>query len=168
MKTPPRKISSTELSAICHFRVFCCLNTASSCSMTSSEVKEMVAARPVADGQTTHPLPPLGLYVTLYKAFLSVSQAWCVYTALGAYPQHWLFEPRWRFRGSTGTSSRNSERPTVLDLWSPGHQPRGSALLLNNSVSTRTPPRNILICANMPLFGRLGMQVEYQTVSDCR
>lgn len=40
-----------------------------------SGVKEMVAAQPVADGQTTHPLPPQGLYVTLYKAFLSASQA---------------------------------------------------------------------------------------------
>lgn len=56
-------------------------------------VKEMVAAEPAADGQTTHPLPPPGLYVTLYKAFLSASRAWCVYTALGAYPWHWHFEP---------------------------------------------------------------------------
>lgn len=68
-------------------------------------VKEMVAAKPAADGQTTHPLPPLGLYVTLYKTFLSASQAWCVYTALGAYPWHWLFEPRWRFRGSAANRS---------------------------------------------------------------
>ncbi len=65
-----------------------------------SKVKEMVAAKPVADGPTTHPLPPLGLYVTLYKAFLSVSQAWCVYTALGAYSWHWLSELCWRFRGN--------------------------------------------------------------------
>lgn len=45
-----------------------------------------------ADGQSvhthTHPLPPRGLYVTLYKAFLSVSQARCVYSAMGAYPWH--------------------------------------------------------------------------------
>ena len=34
-----------------------------------------------ADIQATHPLPPPGFYVTLYKAFLSASQAWCVYTA---------------------------------------------------------------------------------------
>ena len=104
MKTPPVQISGSELSLICHFSIFSCLNTGSSELMfhdvLSSGVKEMVAAEPVADGQTTHPLPPLGLYVTLYKAFLSVSQAWCVYTALGAYPWHWLFEPRWRFRGS--------------------------------------------------------------------
>lgn len=74
----------------------------------------MVAAKPVADGQRTHPLPPLGLYVTLYKAFLSVSQAWCVYSALGAYPWHWLFEPRWRFRAAQqiGASGRNSEGQT--------------------------------------------------------
>lgn len=45
-----------------------------------------MAAKPIADGQTTHPLPPPGLYVTLYKAFLSASQAWCVYTALCALP----------------------------------------------------------------------------------
>lgn len=103
MKTPPVQISGAELSVICQFSIFSCLNTGSSKLMfhdVLSGVKEMVAAKPVADGQTTHPLPPLGLYVTLYKAFLSVSQAWCVYTALGAYPWHWLFEPRWRFRGS--------------------------------------------------------------------
>lgn len=58
--------------------------------MTSS-LKEMVAAKRVADGQTTHPLPPRGLYVTLYKAFLSASHARCVYTARGAYPWHRVF-----------------------------------------------------------------------------
>lgn len=56
----------------------------------------VAAAKLVADVQTTHPLPPL----TLYKAFLSASQAWCVYTGLGAYPWHWVFEPRWHFSGS--------------------------------------------------------------------
>lgn len=56
-----------------------------------SGVKEMVAVEAVQlDGQTTHPFPPPGLYVALYKAFLSASQAWFVYTALGAYPWHCL------------------------------------------------------------------------------
>lgn len=88
---------------ICHFSIFSCLNNRSSNIMFHdilSGVKEMVAAKPVADGQTTHPLPPLGLYATLYKAFLSASQAWCVYTALGVYPWHWLFKSCWRFGGS--------------------------------------------------------------------
>lgn len=67
-------------------------NTESPNSMTSStERKKWWQQKPAADGQTTHPLPPLGLYVTLYKTFLSASQACCVYTALGAYPWHWLF-----------------------------------------------------------------------------
>lgn len=101
----------------CHFSIFSCLNTGSSKLMfhdVLSGVKEMVAAKPVADGQRTHPLPPLGLYVTLYKAFLSVSQAWCVYSALGAYPWHWLFEPCSRFRAAQliGASGRNSEEQT--------------------------------------------------------
>lgn len=79
-----------------------------------SGVEEMVAAKPVADGQRTHPLPPLGLYVTLYKAFLSVSQAWCVYSELGAYPWHWLFEPSWRFTAARliEASGRNGAGPT--------------------------------------------------------
>lgn len=79
-----------------------------------SGVKEMVAAKPVSDGQTTHPLPLLGLYVTLYKAFLSASQAWCVYPALGAYPWHWLFEPAGASVAEQliGASGRNSEGQT--------------------------------------------------------
>lgn len=73
-----------------------------------------MAAKPVADGQRTHPLPPLGLYVTLYKAFLSVSQAWCVYSELGAYPWHWRFEPSWRFTAARliGASGRNGAGQT--------------------------------------------------------
>lgn len=79
-----------------------------------SGAEEMVAAEFIADGQSTHPLPPLGLYVTLYKAFLSVSQAWCVYSAMGAYPWHWLLEPHWRFRAARliGASRGNSEGQT--------------------------------------------------------
>jgi len=75
-----------------------------------SSVKQMVAAKLATDGQTTHPLPPLGLYVTLYKAFLSASQAWCVYTALGAYPSCRVFEPRWRFRGSAANKGERENR----------------------------------------------------------
>lgn len=41
----------------------------------------MVAAQRAADGQRTHPpLPPLGLYVPLYKAFLTISQRPAVFT----------------------------------------------------------------------------------------
>lgn len=104
MKAPPGKISGAELSVICHFSIFSCSNTGSSKLMfhdVLSGVKEMVVAKPDTDGQTTHPLPPLGLYVTLYKAFLTASQAWCVYTALGAYPWHWLFKLSWCFGGSS-------------------------------------------------------------------
>lgn len=35
-----------------------------------------------------HTLAHRGLYVTLYKAFLSVSRAQRVYSAMGAYPWH--------------------------------------------------------------------------------
>lgn len=46
-----------------------------------SGVEEMVAAQRAADGQRTRPpLPPLGLYVPLYKAFLTISQRPAVFT----------------------------------------------------------------------------------------
>lgn len=106
-----------QLSVTCHFSIFSCSHTGSSELVfhdVLSGVKEMVAGEPVADSQRTHPLPPLGLYVTLYKAFLSVSQAWCVYSALGAYPWHWLFEPHRRSRAARliGASGRNREGQT--------------------------------------------------------
>lgn len=46
----------------------------------------MVAAELAADSPATHPLPLLGLAATLCKAFLTASQAWCVYTELGCLP----------------------------------------------------------------------------------
>lgn len=50
-----------------------------------SGLKQMVAAEPVADGRTTHPLPPRwGIYVALNEAFLTAGQVSCVYTTLGA------------------------------------------------------------------------------------
>lgn len=64
----------------------------------------------------THPLPPQGLYVTLYKAFLSVSQARCVYSAMGASPWHpACSEPRWRsgaarLIGASGGSGKGHTR----------------------------------------------------------
>lgn len=73
----------------------------------------------------TH-FPPLGLYVTLYKAFLSASQAWCVYTALGAYPWHWVFEPRWHFRGSAANRGGAARGQTLY--WTSGYQPKGFML----------------------------------------
>lgn len=113
MKTLPVKISGAQLSAICHFSIFSCLNTGSSrsCSMTSSlQWRKWWQQQPVADGRTTRPLPPVGLYVTLYKAFLSAGQAWCVYTALGAYSWHWLLELCWRFRARVANRSEREEQ----------------------------------------------------------
>lgn len=78
-----------------------------------SGVGEMVAAEPAVNGWTTPLLPPPGLYVILYKAFLSASQAWFVYTALGAYPWHCLRKLCWSFRSSPvnrGESGWNSGR----------------------------------------------------------
>lgn len=139
-RKPPQWKYQEWSNRICHFSTFSCLNTGSSCCMTSS-LKEMVAAKRVADGQTTHPLPPRGLYVTLYKAFLSASQARCVYTARGAYPWHRVFQARWHFRGSAaigGSGRKIRGRHTVPDLWISAQRVLCFALLLNDSGLCRT------------------------------
>ena len=123
----------------------------------------MVAAKPVADGQTTHPLPSLGLYVTLYKAFLSVSQAWCVYTALGAYPWHWLFEPRWQFGGSAANRGWSEEQRGADTLyWTSRYQSK--AIMLCTPTQQQWPGQDLgqeqlHVCNNL-LLRWPGMQVE--------
>lgn len=117
MKTLRRKylkVSSRVLSVLCHFSIFSCLNTVPWRPLWSEGNGGSLARCRWSDDT---PISPLGLYVTLYKAFLSVSQAWCVYTALGAHPWHWLFEPRWRFRSRTANRGLRQEQREANTLY---------------------------------------------------
>lgn len=98
---------------------------ASTSSVTFSPECGENGGRAFVDTQATHPLPPTGFYLTLYKAFLSVSQACCVYTVywlalalalavpvlLTLQGQHSSYELGWVGGGIWGTDHSEASPP---------------------------------------------------------
>lgn len=115
LKVPPVKISSAELSVICHFSIFSCLNTGSggSCSMTSSLEWGKWWQQSQLQTVRRHTHFPLWAFMWLY-----IRHSW-VLVRPGVFTQRWVPTP------GTGCSSRAGASGAALLIGASGRNSEG-------------------------------------------
>jgi len=130
---------------------------ASASSVTFSPECGENGGRAFVDTQATHPLPPTAFYLTLYKAFLSVSQACCVYTVywlalalalavpvlLTLQGQHSSYELGWVGEGYGGLTILKPPLPLIMPRTLPSLCSGWGCWVMECTALGRTCDRNI-------------------------